>query len=64
MMAGGSMVKLSGQQEVPPVTTAASGTGTITVAADGAIGGSVTVSGLAGPRPTSIRQPARVPMAR
>jgi CHRD domain len=40
-------LKLSGANEVPPVTTAASGTGTITVAADGSVSGSVKVTGVA-----------------
>ena len=40
-------LKLSGANEVPPVTTAASGTGTITVADDGAVSGSVKVTGVA-----------------
>jgi len=41
-------VKLSGSQEVPAVTTTASGTGTITVGADHGVSGSVTTSGLVG----------------
>ena len=41
-------VTLSGSQEVPPVTTAASGSGNITVAADKSVSGSVTTSGLVG----------------
>ncbi len=41
-------LKLSGAQEVPPVTTSAAGTGSITVAADGAVSGSVTTTGVAG----------------
>ena len=41
-------VMLSGSQEVPPVTTSASGSGTITVAADMAIIGSVTTTGING----------------
>jgi len=39
-------VKLSGEQEVPPVTTAATGIARITVAADGSIAGSITTSGV------------------
>jgi hypothetical protein len=38
--------KLSGAQEVPPVTTAATGTANIQVAADGAVSGSVTTAGV------------------
>ena len=45
---GGSNVTLSGSQEVPPVTTSASGSGTITVNADKMVSGSVKTSGLDG----------------
>ena len=41
-------LKLSGANEVPAVTTSASGSGTITVADDGAVSGSVQTSGVAG----------------
>jgi len=41
-------VALSGSQEVPAVTTSASGTGTITVGDDKSVSGSVTTSGVAG----------------
>jgi len=41
-------VTLSGDQEVPAVTTAAAGTGTISVSADKSVGGSVTTTGVAG----------------
>lgn len=41
-------LELSGAQEVPPVSTAASGTGDITVAADGAVSGSVKTTGVVG----------------
>jgi len=44
----GSNVMLSGNQEVPPVSTAATGTGTITVLMDRSVSGSVTTSGVAG----------------
>ena len=44
----GSNVTLSGNQEVPPVSTAATGTGTITVLMDRSVSGSVTTSGVAG----------------
>lgn len=43
-----TQVTLSGAQEVPPVTTAASGFGTITVGDDKAVSGSVTTSGVVG----------------
>ncbi len=39
-------VTLAGDQEVPPVTTSASGTGTISVAADKAVSGSIMVKGV------------------
>lgn len=40
-------LKLTGDQEVPPVNTTAFATGRITVAADGSVSGSIRVSGLA-----------------
>ena len=42
-MAFGENVTLSGNSEVPPVTTTATGTGTITIGADRSVKGSVTV---------------------
>jgi hypothetical protein len=45
---GNTQVTLSGNQEVPPVTTAATGFGTITVASDKSVSGSITTSGVAG----------------
>lgn len=47
-LAGTDMLKLSGAHEVPPVTTSATGTGSITVAADGSVSGSVTTTGVEG----------------
>jgi len=44
----GDNVKLSGAAEVPPVTTSASGSGTITVKDDKTVSGSVKTSGVAG----------------
>jgi CHRD domain len=41
-------VTLSGGNEVPPVTTSASGEGTISVADDGTVSGSVTTKGVQG----------------
>jgi hypothetical protein len=40
-------VTLSGQNEIPPVTTPATGTGTLTVGPDKSVSGKVTVSGVA-----------------
>jgi len=39
-------VTLSGDREIPPVTTVASGTGTIIVGADKSVSGNATVSGV------------------
>jgi hypothetical protein len=39
-------VNMSGAQEVPPVTSAGAGTGTITVGADKSVSGSVTTTGI------------------
>jgi CHRD domain len=44
----GSNVLLSGAQEVPPVNTAATGSGTISVLMDRSVSGTVTTSGVAG----------------
>lgn len=44
----GSSVKLSGSEEVPPVATSASGSGTITIKDDRSVSGSVSTSGIAG----------------
>jgi hypothetical protein len=41
-------VKLAGASEVPPVNSAGSGSGKITVGEDGAVSGSVTTTGIAG----------------
>ncbi len=41
-------VTLSGDQEVPAVTTSATGTGTISVSPDKSVSGSVTTTGIAG----------------
>ena len=47
-MSGGAMnVTLSGSNEVPPVNTAAKGTGTITIKDDRTVSGSITVTGMA-----------------
>ena len=49
-MGGGQAVHvdLGGGQEVPPVVVDGTGTGTITIASDGAVSGSVTTRGVAG----------------
>ena len=39
-------VNLSGEQQVPPVSTPASGNGTITVSPDKSVSGNITVSGM------------------
>ena len=41
-------VTLSGANEVPPVTTSASGAGTISIADDGSVSGSITTKGIDG----------------
>jgi len=41
-------LKLTGDQEVPPVTTAASGLSTLRIASDGAVSGDVKTTGLDG----------------
>jgi len=45
---GAGALKLTGDQEVPPVAATGSGAGTITVAPDGAVSGSVTTTGVSG----------------
>jgi CHRD domain len=45
---GSGSLALSGAQEVPPVTTSGAGTGSIAVAPDGAVSGSVTTTGMSG----------------
>lgn len=46
--AGDSKVSLTGADEVPAVTTSATGAGTITVGADKSVTGKVTTKGIAG----------------
>ena len=41
-------VTLTGGQEVPPVATAAKGSGTLTIAADKSVTGTITTTGIAG----------------
>jgi hypothetical protein len=45
---GASSVKLSGADEVPPVSATGSGSGTIRVNSDGTVSGSVTTTGVEG----------------
>jgi hypothetical protein len=47
MGGGGVKVALSGAEEVPPVSTPASGTGTIAIGEDMSVSGSVTTTGIA-----------------
>ena len=46
VLAGSMNVKLSGDQEVPPVKTSGAGSGTITINDDGSVSGSVTATGV------------------
>jgi len=48
MAGGGGSLKLSGSEEVPPITTSGSGTGSIAVAADGSVSGKIRTTGLSG----------------
>jgi hypothetical protein len=45
-MGGGSKVHLTGAEEVPPVSTSASGDGKFSIGSDGSVKGSVNVSGM------------------
>jgi hypothetical protein len=45
-MMGGQKVELSGVNEVPPVTTPAAGTGTVTIKDDRSVSASITVTGM------------------
>jgi hypothetical protein len=56
--AEGLKVSLSGDQEVPPVSTSASGNGTITVSPNKSVTGSITVSGME-PTAAHIHEAAR-----
>jgi len=47
-IAGDTKVELSGKNEVPPVSTSATGSGTFSVTPDGTIRGAVTTSGIEG----------------
>lgn len=46
--AGAASLRLTGEQEVPPVITSGNGTGEFTVAQDGTISGSITTHGVPG----------------
>ncbi len=54
----GVKVTLSGDQQVPPVSTSASGTGTVVVSSDKSVSGSITVSGIE-PTAAHIHEGAR-----
>src|SRR5258705_3428309 len=45
-MAGGEQVSLRGASEVPPVTTSASGSGTVTIKDDRSVSAKITVTGM------------------
>ena len=45
-MTDGQKVTLSGANEVPPVTTSAAGTGTVTIGADRGVKATITVTGM------------------
>src|SRR5689334_9406255 len=47
-IAGPLQLTLTGDQEVPAVTTSAKGTGTVTIGADKSVSGSVTTTGIEG----------------
>ena len=63
-------VKLTGANEVPPVDTAATGAGTITIADDGSVSGSITTTGIAGTMahihvaPTGKNGPVIIPLSK
>ena len=63
-------VTLAGDEEVPPVKTAGTGTGTITVGADKSVAGSVTTTGIAGTAahihegPTGKNGPVIIPLTK
>jgi hypothetical protein len=63
-------VPLSGSQEVPPVTTSATGSGKITVAADQSISGTITTTGIKGTAahihlaPSGANGPVIVPLTK
>lgn len=50
MMPGGNSIKvnLTGNEEVPPLSVAGSGSGAISIGADGSVAGSVTTTGVEG----------------
>ena len=45
-MMGGQQVTLSGSNEVPPVTTSATGSGTVTIKTDRSVSAKITVAGM------------------
>jgi hypothetical protein len=69
-LATDSKAALSGAQEVPPVSSAATGSGTITVNSDKSVSGSVTTSGIVGTMahiheaPTGKNGPVIIPLSK
>ncbi len=63
-------IDLSGKNEVPPVATSATGTGSFAVKPDGSISGSVTTSGMEGTMAhihegaAGVNGPVRVPLTK
>lgn len=60
MMSGGTTVRvdLSGAQEVPPISVPGSGSGSLTISAEGSVSGGVTTTGVQGTA-AHIHQAAR-----
>jgi hypothetical protein len=69
-LAGDIKVKLTGDEEVPPVQTQASGSGLITVGEDKSVSGSVTTKGIKGTAahihqaPVGKNGPVAIPLER
>jgi hypothetical protein len=70
VLAQSMKLSLAGSQEVPPVTTSASGSGSIMVSPDGSVSGSVTTAGVDGTMahiheaPMGQNGPVIVPLAK
>jgi hypothetical protein len=69
-MGQGTKIALSGSEEVPPVMTSGSGSGTITIGEDRSVSGSVTTTGVSGVAahihigPAGQNGPVIVPLAK